>query len=41
VGSALAALVGFGVGGGVCFEAEFADDDGVGLDGGVFDELGD
>jgi hypothetical protein len=40
VGSALAALVGFGVWGGVCFEAEFADDDGT-LDGGVFDELGD
>jgi hypothetical protein len=40
VGSSLTALVVFGVGGGVCFETEFADDDGM-LDGGVFDELGD
>jgi hypothetical protein len=40
VGSPLAAFVGFGVRGGVCFQAEFADDDGM-LDGGVFDELGD
>ena len=39
VGSPLAAVV-FGVGGGICFEAEFADDDGV-VDGGVFDEVGD
>ena len=38
--SPFAALVVFGVGRGVCFEAEFADDDGV-LDGGVFNELGD
>jgi len=40
VSSPLTALVVFGVWGGVCFEAEFADDDGV-LDGGVFDQLGD
>jgi hypothetical protein len=39
VSTALAALICFGVGGGVCFEAEFADDDGM-MDGGVFDELG-
>jgi len=40
VSSPFAAFVVFGVGRGVCFEAELADDDGV-LDGGVFDELGD
>lgn len=40
MGSPLAALVVFGVWGGVCFEAEFADDDRV-FDGGVFNELGD
>ena len=34
------AFVGFGVGGGVCLEAEFADSDGV-LDGGIFDKRGD
>lgn len=39
VSSSLTALVVFGVWGGVCFEAEFANDDGM-LDRGVFDELG-
>jgi hypothetical protein len=40
VRSPFAAFVVFGVRGRVCFETEFANDDGV-LNGGVFDELRD